>query len=175
MKLKITTTVLVLSIALAGCANQPGAPGAFGNGSTGNFGGTGVGGGEVGGTLLGAGLGGLAGSQIGGGSGKLVATALGVVAGGFIGNRIGNSLDKGSIAYANQTTQQALETAPAGQQLPWSNPQNGNHGYVVAQAPYQQAGTFCREYTQTVFIGGQQQQAVGTACRNPDGSWTPQS
>jgi surface antigen len=175
MTAKIIAPLLALSIAMAGCATQPGQPGAFGNGSTGSVGGSGIGGGELGGTLVGAGLGGLAGSQIGGGSGKLIATALGVVVGGFVGNRIGNSLDKGSIAYANQTTQQALEVGQPGQELPWSNPQNGNHGYVVAQAPYRQANTFCREYTQTVFIGGQQQQAVGTACRNPDGSWTPQA
>ncbi len=176
MTYKMIAPVLALTIALAGCATQPGQPGVFGNGSTGSVGGSGIGGGEAVGTLAGAGLGGLLGSQVGGGSGKLAATAIGVIAGGFIGNRIGNSMDKGSIAYANQTTQQALETAPPGQQLPWQNPQNGNHGYVVAQAPYQQApGVYCREYTQTVFIGGQQQQAVGTACRNPDGSWTARS
>jgi surface antigen len=174
MTLKITAPVLALTLALAGCANQAGQPGVFGNGSTGSIGGSGIGGGEAVGTLAGAGLGAWAGSNIGGGSGKLAATALGLVAGGFIGNRIGNSLDKGSIAYANQATQKALETAPAGQQLPWRNDQNGNHGYVVAGAYQQQpSGVYCREYTQTVFIGGQQQQAVGTACRNPDGTWTP--
>jgi surface antigen len=99
-----------------------------------------------------------------------------VLLGGFLGNRVGASMDQASIQRANAATQQSLETAPPGQSLPWSNPQNGNHGYVVAQAPYQNPqGQFCREYTQTVFIGGQQQQAVGTACRNPDGSWTPVS
>ena len=176
MTYKFVAPVLALTLALGGCANQPGQAGLFGNGSTGSFGGSGVGGGEAVGTLAGAGLGGLLGSKVGGGSGKLAATAIGVVAGGLIGNRIGNSLDKGSIAYANQTTQKTLETAPAGESLPWQNPQNGNHGYVVAQAPYQQSpGVYCREYTQTVFIGGQQQQAVGTACRNPDGSWTAAS
>jgi surface antigen len=29
----------------------------------------------------------------------------------------------------------------------------------------------CREFTATVMIGGQPQQAVGQACRQPDGSW----
>ena len=171
---RASISALALSLALGGCATSPGSPGPLGNGSTGSAGNSGVGGGEIGGTLVGAGLGGLAGSQFGHGSGKVVATLLGVGVGGFLGNRVGNSLDRGSIAQANQATQQALETGQPGQQLPWQNPQNGNHGYVVVQAPYQQQpGVYCREYTQTIFVGGQQQQAVGTACRNPDGSWTP--
>lgn len=29
----------------------------------------------------------------------------------------------------------------------------------------------CREYTRTIYIGGQAQQGVGTACLQPDGSW----
>lgn len=30
---------------------------------------------------------------------------------------------------------------------------------------------FCREYQTTVIVGGEQQTAYGTACRQPDGSW----
>ncbi len=33
------------------------------------------------------------------------------------------------------------------------------------------AGMYCREYQQTVVVGGQPQQGYGTACRKPDGSW----
>ncbi|MEE8203551.1 MAG: hypothetical protein V3R74_07315, partial [Alphaproteobacteria bacterium] len=29
----------------------------------------------------------------------------------------------------------------------------------------------CREYQTTVNVGGQVEQAYGTACRQPDGSW----
>ena len=29
----------------------------------------------------------------------------------------------------------------------------------------------CREFTQTITVGGQAVQATGTACRQPDGSW----
>ena len=32
-------------------------------------------------------------------------------------------------------------------------------------------GTYCREYQQTVEIGGQRQNSYGTACQQPDGSW----
>ena len=30
---------------------------------------------------------------------------------------------------------------------------------------------YCREYTRTVYIGGRTQDAYGTACLQPDGSW----
>jgi surface antigen len=33
------------------------------------------------------------------------------------------------------------------------------------------AGQYCREYQQTIVVGGQSQSAYGTACRQPDGSW----
>lgn len=33
------------------------------------------------------------------------------------------------------------------------------------------AGQYCREYTQTVYIGGRAVEAYGTACQQPDGSW----
>lgn len=31
--------------------------------------------------------------------------------------------------------------------------------------------SYCREYTETVHIGGRMAQAYGTACMNPDGTW----
>ncbi len=36
---------------------------------------------------------------------------------------------------------------------------------------YQTAGQYCREFQQTIVVGGQQQQGYGRACRQPDGSW----
>ena len=34
-----------------------------------------------------------------------------------------------------------------------------------------QAEEYCREYTKTVSVGGRAEQAYGTACYRPDGSW----
>jgi surface antigen len=34
-----------------------------------------------------------------------------------------------------------------------------------------EAGQDCREYQQSVTIGGREQRATGTACRMPDGTW----
>ncbi len=43
---------------------------------------------------------------------------------------------------------------------------------ACASAPSQaQAGDYCREYTRTVYIGNRSQEAYGTACLQPDGSW----
>ena len=159
---KIIST-LVLCTALGACA-QPGQPG-YGEAGTIGMNKT------TGGALVGAGAGGLIGSQFGRGEGKGVATVLGVLAGGLIGSQIGASLDRADQAALHQTTQTALETAPANQALPWRNPNSGNYGTVTPGAVYQESGQYCREFQQTIVVGGQQQQGYGRACRQPDGSW----
>lgn len=124
------------------------------------------------GTLLGAGLGGLAGSQIGGGTGKLVAVGAGVLLGGLLGNAFGRSLDKADLLYADRTTQQSLEYTSVGESSTWVNPDSGNSGSIVPTHTYQTAqGQYCREYQQTVTIGGESERAYGSACRQQDGSW----
>jgi surface antigen len=159
MTVKFIAPVVAASLLLAGC--QPGAPGVAGMGQK-----------ETGGTLVGAGVGGLIGSQFGSGSGKAAATILGVIAGGLVGNQIGQSLDRADQAYMNQQTMRALESQPTNQASTWQNPDSGSQATVTPTRTYQQPnGTYCREYTQTVMIGGKRQEAYGTACRQPDGSW----
>ena len=69
---------------------------------------------QQGGTLVGAGVGGLLGSQIGKGTGKLVATGLGVLAGAMAGNAVGQHMDRPpTIVYK--------EAAPRGAVAPRSN------------------------------------------------------
>lgn len=127
---------------------------------------------ETGGTLIGAGLGGLLGSQFGGGTGKLAMTALGVVGGGLLGNQIGRSLDRADQGYAVRASQQAA-AAPIGETVTWNNPQSGNYGsYTPTREGYQAStGAYCREYQQEIVVGGQRKQGYGQACRQPDGSW----
>lgn len=124
------------------------------------------------GTILG-GVGGAAlGAQFGKGTGQLVGVAAGTLLGAFIGSSIGSSLDKADQAAANQTAQRSLETAPTGQQMAWHNPDSGHSGTITPTKTYQvSSGQYCREYQQTVSVGGKTQQAYGTACRQPDGSW----
>ena len=124
------------------------------------------------GSLGGAALGGLAGAQIGSGSGQLAATAVGALLGFFIGSEVGKSLDKADQLYAERTADQALETNPTGQSSTWNNPDSGNSGTLTpTSTSYTDSGQPCREYQQTVTIGGETQQAYGTACRQADGSW----
>ncbi|MFO1188617.1 MAG: hypothetical protein U1E97_03270 [Alphaproteobacteria bacterium] len=68
--------------------------------------------------------------------------------------------------------QQALEYARSGTAVQWVSPDNGATMTVVPQPAFQTpGGQICREFQQTVMIGGQAQQAYGTACRQADGSW----
>lgn len=129
------------------------------------------GGGETFGTLGGAAAGGLIGSQIGHGSGKAAATLAGVLLGGFAGNQLGSMVDEGDRRAAARAEQRAY-AAPIGQQITWNNPQNGNSGVIVpVRDGYDQGGAYCREFQQTITVGGQKQQGFGKACQQPDGSW----
>ncbi len=124
------------------------------------------------GTVLGAGLGAVAGSAIGDGRGQLVAIAAGTLIGSLLGSEVGKSLDRADLAYMRQTQQQALETTPSGTRSTWQNPDSGNSGSIVPRPAVQQAdGTYCREFQQTITVGGQMETAYGRACRQPDGQW----
>ena len=124
------------------------------------------------GTLIGAGLGGLAGSQIGSGTGQLAAIGAGVLLGGLLGSEVGRSLDKADEAYLANNAQSTLETAPTGASSSWVNPDSGNSGSLTPTHTYATAsGQPCREYHSTVTIDGQTENVYGTACREPDGSW----
>ena len=122
------------------------------------------------GTALGAIGGGIAGSAFGGGHGRIATTIAGTLLGGFLGNQVGSSLDNADRAEANRVTQRALETAQPGQALPW-NGQNASGTVVPSNYYRNEGGQYCREYTQTVKVGGKTQNAYGTACRQPDGAW----
>jgi surface antigen len=127
---------------------------------------------QTGGTLIGAGLGALAGSQIGGGRGQLAAVAIGALAGAFLGGEVGKSLDRADELAMERTSQQALESNRTGQASGWKNPDSGHSGTVTPTETYQTAsGNHCREYQQTVTIGGKTERAHGRACREPDGTW----
>src|SRR5271170_3369683 len=128
---------------------------------------------EAGGTAAGAVAGGVIGNAIGGSAGnRLAGTVIGAAVGGFLGNRIGAALDDEDKRRAYAAQMQALETGPSGAPVAWRNPESGRYGNVVPGPVYQANGGSCRQYTHTVYIDGQPQTGRGTACRNPDGTWT---
>jgi surface antigen len=127
---------------------------------------------EQAGAVVGAGLGALAGSQIGDGKGQLAAIAVGTLLGAWAGSEVGRQLDERDRLLHHQTAQQAFEVNTSGAASTWTNPDTGHSGTVTPVKTYQTtAGQYCREYQQTITVGGQTEQAYGTACRQPDGSW----
>lgn len=123
------------------------------------------------GTGVGAVLGGVAGSQLGSGSGRLWATGAGTLLGALAGSEIGKSLDRADRVYMARANDQAKE-APIGETISWNNPERDTRGSVTpVRDGYSQNGRYCREFQQVVVIGGREQEAYGTACQQPDGSW----
>ena len=121
------------------------------------------------GGLGGAAAGGFLGHALGGGTAGIIG---GAIAGGLIGGAIGDRMDAADRRESERAAQRAFETAPSGQTTQWSNPDSGNHGTITPTRTFQtDSGQYCREFQQTVIIGGEEQQAHGTACRQPDGSW----
>ncbi|NQV47667.1 MAG: glycine zipper 2TM domain-containing protein [Rhodospirillaceae bacterium] len=127
--------------------------------------------GAVGAVLGGIG-GGLLGSKVGGGKGQLAATAIGTLAGALLGHQIGKSMDDVDRLKSKKATQQALETAPSGATTSWQNPDTGNTGQITPTRTFaNQQGQNCREFQHIVTIGGNTETVIGTACREPDGTW----
>jgi len=125
--------------------------------------------GSLGGAAAGAGIAAIA----GGSAGWIVAAGL---AGGLLGGAIGHRLDNKDKQMAAQAAANAFENNRTGQSAGWKNPDSGNSGTITPTKTYQAgSGQYCREYRQDVVIGGEKQQAYGTACRQPDGSWKIQS
>ncbi len=126
------------------------------------------------GTLLGAAAGAALGSQMGkrGSAGNVAAVAGMTLLGAYMGSEIGRSLDRADRMHMARATAGALENGKSGSTTKWNNPDSGHSGTVTPQPSYtDQKQQYCREFQQTVTIGGETETAYGTACRQPDGSW----
>ncbi len=65
-----------------------------------------------------------------------------------------------------------LENNATHETTTWRNPDNGDSETITPVETFQtKEGRYCREFVKTVTIGGEEQQAYGTACRQPDGNW----
>jgi surface antigen len=96
----------------------------------------------------------------------------GAAAGALVGTQIAASLDRADLMALNSTTLNALENVLPNQATPWRNSDSGSYGTVTPGPVHQQAsGQYCREFQQTIVVGGQQQHGSGRACRQRDGSW----
>ncbi len=70
----------------------------------------------------------------------------------------------------HEAAQVRATTANVGEVIMWED--SNAHGSVsTTRTGTSSAGRPCREFQQTVTIGGRTEQAYGRACMNPDGSW----
>ena len=117
--------------------------------------------GGVGGAAAGA----IAGQAIGKNTG---ATLIGAAVGGMLGYAIGNEMDK----YDQQQLNRAYETAPSGQTVSWTNPDNRNQYQVVPQTAYTGPDNrVCRTAEIVAVIEGRTERTRSTACRDSYGNW----
>jgi len=159
MKLKQLGALLLVGTMLAGCYNDP----ATGQPSISK---------QTIGGLVGGIAGAAAASNVGKGKGQIAATAAGALLGAALGGGLGASLDSADQMRYQQAGNQTFETAKTGQTVSWVNPDSGNSGTFTPTKTYNSNdGQVCREYSQTVTIGGKKQNAYGVACRQSDGSW----
>lgn len=120
------------------------------------------------GAVLGGAVGAAAGSQIGKGDGRTLATIGGAVIGVLVGGNIGRAMDQVDRSCVGQV----LERTPPGRTVVWSDPDRNRAYEVTPTRTYQvPGGEYCREYQMKVTIAGRVENAWGTACRQPDGSW----
>jgi len=122
-------------------------------------------------TLLGAVVGGAAGgliaSEVSHGKQRPAAIAGGALLGVLLGGSIGNAIDQ----VDERCVGQVLEHGGSDQTVTWRNPDSGSSYGVTPTRTWEEEGRYCREYTTTVRIDGNPQQAWGRACRQADGSW----
>lgn len=130
---------------------------------------------QTGGAILGGIAGGLIGSKFGKGRGRKAATFAGAVLGVLAGSSIGRQLDERDRLLMSRSTQKTLERGKTNVASRWVNPDTGNRGTITPRRTYRvkrgSASSYCREFQQTITVGGKTERAYGRACRQPDGSW----
>ena len=71
---------------------------------------------------------------------------------------------------AHEEAQIRATTAPIGETIIWQDGSASGSVTAVREGT-STAGRYCREFQQKVQIGGHTEEAYGTACQQPDGSW----
>jgi hypothetical protein len=71
---------------------------------------------------------------------------------------------------AHEAAQIGATAARLGETVVWRDG-NAAGGVTALREGTSASGAYCREFRQTVTIGGRTEEAYGTACRAPDGAW----
>ena len=122
------------------------------------------------------GLGGCTTTSLTGSAATRPATADSIIAamkGGLIGGDLGANLGSRDRRKALEAEYRALEYTTPGTPVAWRSEDGRITGRVVAAQPYRVGSQDCRQYSHAVASGAEESDARGTACRSPNGSWTP--
>ena len=103
-------------------------------------------------------------------SNKDIWIAAGVAAGAIGGGHYAK-LSQASQKMHVSAVHTNLETARDNTTTSWNNPNANESGSITVRNTSVSNGTPCREFTQTVYVGGKAVEGYGTACRQADGSW----
>jgi len=71
---------------------------------------------------------------------------------------------------AHEAAQVKATSAPVGEQIKWSEG-NASGSVKAVREGTGSTGRYCREFQQTITVGGKTEEAYGTACQQPDGAW----
>ena len=128
---------------------------------------------ETTGMILGGATGAVVGSMFGGGTGTLVGTAIGTAIGSSIGANVGRQLD---VAAKQQHEYAVARSLSSGNTITWNTVQHPSErkssGRVeVLRSTRDGYNRLCREFQQTITIGGKTTTGYGTACQDRAGNW----
>ena len=96
----------------------------------------------------------------------------GISGGGLVGGAFGAKLDKSDKQVALDAEYKALEYGKGSEAIDWASASGATGGKVIAGQPYRVGSQDCRQYSHMITTAGVDQSSRGTACRNPDGTWT---
>ncbi len=112
-------------------------------------------------------LGAMAGAnQVGSGAGRVGATVLGAGVGGLAGGAAGRSLDQSAAGRAEAARFRALESGRDGVAVSWSA--GGRQGKITPGPRFKKDGRLCRSYLELVTLDAAS--IPGRALRLPHGS-----
>jgi surface antigen len=72
---------------------------------------------------------------------------------------------------AHEDAQIKAATAPIGEKIIWSEGDASGSVVATKEGKDAKSGLSCREFQQTITVGGNSENAYGTACLQADGSW----
>ena len=114
----------------------------------------------------------LGGAPVAPGAAGAVGASGGVgIAGDGVAAEAIRALPRGDRARALAAEYQALEFQPVGEAIEWQG--TAGAGAASALAPFRVGSQNCRQLVHTLDIGGETRTERGSACREPNGTWTP--